>query len=176
MEKIKYRQYYYGGEYTEEVLTFPECRICEICIENIAFKVNDNEYTKDYIIFSKEPIESLECNKLNDDLYFYRLTAVYITSNIALDQFPKAENIYIIKYPVNSIKIANISKILEFTPRGAKIATVYFRNLIREDIEVDAMDVDYMLYRDLEFAKIANDCKELFIDRAKEIYNLVING
>ena len=173
MEKIKYRQYYYGGEYTEEVLTLPECRICETCIENISFKVNDNEYTKDYVIFSKNPIEFLDGNKLNDNLYFYRLNAVYMSSDVKLSPFPKAEDIYIIKYPVRSAKIANISRVLEFTQKGAKIATVYFRSSIREDIEVDAMDVDYMPYRDLELAKIANNVEELFTDRAKEIYNII---
>lgn len=172
--KIKYRQYYYGGDYTEEVLTLPECRICEICIESISYKVSNDEYTKDYVIFSKKPIRSLIGNKLNDDLYFYKLSSVYMLSNVKLSPFPEAKNIYIIKYPVKSVEIANISRVQEFTQRGVKIATVYFRSSVRGDVEVYSMDIDYMSYRDLEFAKIANDCEELFINRAKEIYNIII--
>lgn len=64
MKKIKYRQYYYDGNFSNLKLEVPdECRIYEVGFMNISHKIEEGE-TKAYVFLCPSEIEDskLLCN------------------------------------------------------------------------------------------------------------------
>lgn len=61
MKKIKYRQYYYDGNFSSLELEVPdECRIYEIGFMNISHKIEEGE-TKAYVFFVLQKSRILNC-------------------------------------------------------------------------------------------------------------------
>ena len=78
MKKIKYRQYYYDGNFSNLELEVPdECRIYEIGFMNISHKIEEGE-TKAYVFLCPSEIED---SKLLCNVYLSYLDDVFIENS-----------------------------------------------------------------------------------------------
>lgn len=95
MKKIKYRQYYYNGNFSSLELEVPdECRIYEVGFMNISHKIEEGE-TKAYVFLCPSEIED---SKLLCNVYLSYLDDVFIeNSEIPIqnvEEAPRFENAY----------------------------------------------------------------------------------
>lgn len=113
MKKIKYRQYYYNGNFSNLELEVPdECRIYEIGFMNISHKIEEGE-TKAYVFLCPSEIED---SKLLCNVYLSYLDDVFIeNSEIPIqnvEEAPRFENAYMVRYYKDAVAENKISAIL----------------------------------------------------------------
>ena len=113
MKKIKYRQYYYDGNFSNLELEVPdECRIYEIGFMNISHKIEEGE-TKAYVFLCPSEIED---SKLLCNVYLSYLDDVFIeNSEIPIqnvEEAPRFENAYMVRYYKDAVAENKISAIL----------------------------------------------------------------
>jgi hypothetical protein len=113
MKKIKYRQYYYNGNFSNLELEVPdECRIYEVGFMNISHKIEEGE-TKAYVFLCPSEIED---SKLLCNVYLSYLDDVFIeNSEIPIqnvEEAPRFENAYMVRYYKDAVAENKISAIL----------------------------------------------------------------
>lgn len=110
MKKIKYRQYYYNGNFSNLELEVPdECRIYEIGFMNISHRIEEGE-TKAYVFLCPSEIEDskLLCNVYLDDV-FIENSEIPIQN---IEEAPRFENAYMVRYYKDAVAENKISAIL----------------------------------------------------------------
>ena len=100
MKKIKYRQYYYGNDYSNGRIILPDtCNIYQVDdISTRTFFVKEhNTWAKSYILI--DTVKFKDATKIGD-IYFSYLSNVIIFSDTVLDisDIPKIENVYFFTY------------------------------------------------------------------------------
>lgn len=85
MKELKYRKYYYGGKYTNEVMNLPnDIIIYGVNMENQGYRIDDlgeDEYTKGYLFVSKNDFSDMvdvDTIKINNSLYVMFKECIYI--------------------------------------------------------------------------------------------------
>lgn len=129
MKTIKYRQYYYGGDYSEKELNLPDsCILYEVYMIHMSHKVKEEEgdiWAKSYILVGYEEFEDSE---LIGNIYFNDLSDVFITESdvpiLNIEQAPKFENVYFTEHYIDSKAQA------EFNELCRKLNEVYKKSYI----------------------------------------------
>lgn len=100
MKQIKYRQYYYGNDYSNEKLILPDtCNIYQV--DDISartfFAKEYNTFAKSYILI--DTVKFKDATKIGD-MYFSYLSNVIIFSDNVLNisDIPKIKNVYFFTY------------------------------------------------------------------------------
>lgn len=102
MKTISYRQYYYGGDYSNEKLELPDLGGIYEVYTTISHRVKDQEgevWSKSYIITSPEKFKD---SRLIGNIFFGHLSDVFITeSDLSVSDIetaPKFTDVYFLDY------------------------------------------------------------------------------
>lgn len=107
MKTIKYRQYYYDGDYSVKELNLPDsCTLYEVYMIHMSHKVKDEEgdiWTKSYILIGYEEFEDSEPI---GNIFFNDLSDIFITKSdipiLDIKLAPKFENVYFTEHYTDS--------------------------------------------------------------------------
>ncbi len=193
MKEIKYRQYYYGAEYSNQKIEVPDqCSLYEIEPDILYYNEDADEWTKDYILLCDTEFCDSE---LVGNIYMRVLDRVYLDEDVVvfdIESAPKPNDIYYVKriQPKESdlkdiiegnISIHHpkfISQIIhfrKFTYSGIEIGRVFLRGWDQEvnRIEIDKINYDKVIS---DSRNVVCDMKELFLKESERIYKLITSN
>ena len=131
MKTIKYRQYYYDGDYSVKELNLPDsCALYEVYMINMSHKVKDEEgdiWTKSYILVGYEEFEDSEPI---GNIYFNDLSDIFITESdvpiLGIELAPKFENVYFTEQYTDSKAQAEFNEFCRKLEETYKKSDTYF--------------------------------------------------
>lgn len=102
MKKIKYKQYYYGGDYSNKELNLPDsCTLYEV-YPSVSYKIDDSDnWSKEYVILGRDNFDGAICM---GNMYFDVLKKAYIEGeNFVFETScaPLLDGIYSVRYYEN---------------------------------------------------------------------------